>query len=120
MVDLALSRDETDAAHGMFLVAPDSREADVRAQVQRPVFGRVKDLDVRYLPYSELERNREAAMRFGRGLHFLIEMSRALTGAERATVGRHSSDDESPSSCRLRTITLLTRARPWRAPRRRP
>lgn len=79
MLDLALSRDETDAAHGMFLVAPDSREADVRAQVQRPAFSRVKDLEVRYLPYSELERNREAAMRFGRGLHPLIEMSRALT-----------------------------------------
>ncbi|GAB4080756.1 type II restriction endonuclease [Modestobacter muralis] len=79
MLDLALSRDQADAAHGMFLVAPDSREADVRAQVQRPAFSRVADLQVRYLPYSELENNRESAMRFGRGLHPLIEMSRDLT-----------------------------------------
>ena len=79
MLDLALSRDQADAAHGMFLVAPDSREADVRAQVQRPAFSRVADLQVRYLPYSELEHNREAAMRFGRGLHPLMEMSRDLT-----------------------------------------
>lgn len=79
MLDLALSRDGADAAHGMFLVAPDGREADVRAQVQRPAFSRVADLEVRYLPYGELERNREAAMRFGRGLHPLLEMSRTLT-----------------------------------------
>lgn len=79
MLDLALSRDQADPAHGMYLVAPDGREADVRAQVQRPAFSRVGDLQVRYLPYSELEHNREVAMRFGRGLHPLIEMSRALT-----------------------------------------
>lgn len=79
MLDLALSRDQADAAHGMFLVAPDSREDDVRAQVQRPAFSRVADLQVRYLPYSELEHHREAAMRFGRGLHPLMEMSRDLT-----------------------------------------
>lgn len=79
MLDLALSRDGADAAHGMFLVAPDGRQAEVRAQVQRPAFSRVADLEVRYLPYGELERHREAAMRFGRGLHPLLEMSRALT-----------------------------------------
>ena len=69
MLDLALSRDGADAAHGLFLVAPDGREAEVRAQVQRPAFSRVADLEVRYLPYGDLERHREAAMRFGRGLH---------------------------------------------------
>lgn len=78
MLDLALSGD-TDTVAGMFLVAPDGREADVRSQVRRPAFSRVADLKVRYLPYSELEKHREAAMRFGRGLHPVTEMSRDLS-----------------------------------------
>jgi len=50
------------------LVAPDERKAEVRAQVARPAFRRVADLQIRYLPYSELENHREAMARFGSGL----------------------------------------------------
>jgi type II restriction enzyme len=53
---------------GLFLVAPDEREEDVRAQLARPAFSRIADLRVRFLPYSELERHREAMGRFGHGL----------------------------------------------------
>jgi hypothetical protein len=35
----------------------------VRAQLQRPAFSRVADLDISYLPYGELEKNREAIAR---------------------------------------------------------
>ena len=35
---------------GLFLVAPDDREDEVRAQLTRPAFQRVSDLQVRYLP----------------------------------------------------------------------
>ncbi|GHH24515.1 hypothetical protein GCM10008023_36650 [Sphingomonas glacialis] len=68
MLDLALSGSELHATAGLFLVAPDTREADVRAQLQRPAFSRVADLDISYLPYGELEKNREAIGRFGSGL----------------------------------------------------
>ena len=63
----------------VFLVAPDNREADVRAQLQRPAFQGVARLHVRFLPYSELERHREAMARFGAGLKAIEAVARTLT-----------------------------------------
>ncbi|WP_456093774.1 type II restriction endonuclease [Novosphingobium rosa] len=76
MLDLALSGSDLHATAGLFLVAPDSREADVRTQLQRPAFSRIADLDISYLPYGELERNREAIARFGSGLKAIRAVSR--------------------------------------------
>ena len=78
MLDLALSG-EPGIVRGLYLVAPDSREEEVRAQLRRPAFSRVSDLHVRYLPYGELDRNREAIARFGHGLHPIEQLSRDLT-----------------------------------------
>ncbi|MBI2704203.1 MAG: hypothetical protein HYX32_02770 [Actinobacteria bacterium] len=78
MLDLALSGD-TQALSGLYLVVPDSREDEVRAQLRRPAFSRVADLQVRYLPYSELDGNREAIARFGRGLHPIEQLARDLS-----------------------------------------
>jgi type II restriction enzyme len=50
----------------------------VRAQLARPAFQRVSDLQVRYLPYGELERNREAMARFGSGLKAIEAVARTL------------------------------------------
>lgn len=66
------------ATQGLFLVTPDQGEDEVRAQLARPVFGRIADLRVRYLPYSELERHRESAMRFGHGLEAIEAVARVL------------------------------------------
>ncbi len=77
MLDLALSG-EPGAARGLYLVAPDAREDEVRAQLRRPAFSRVADLRVRYLPYSELSANREAIARFGSGLHPIEQLARDL------------------------------------------
>ena len=77
LLDLALSQGR-DTARGLFLVAPDDREADVRAQVQRPAFRGIAGLDVRFLPYGELERNRDAMARFGHGLKAIEAVSRSL------------------------------------------
>ncbi|MDX5961868.1 type II restriction endonuclease [Rhodococcus opacus] len=77
MLDLALSG-EPGTVRGLYLVAPDSREDEVRAQLRRPAFSRVSDLHVRYLPYGELDRNREAIARFGRGLHPIEQLARNL------------------------------------------
>lgn len=78
MLDLALGVPE-DPIHGLFLVAPDEREEEVRAQLRRPAFRRIQDLDVRYLPYGELERNREQMARFGSGLRPIEAIARRLT-----------------------------------------
>jgi type II restriction enzyme len=77
MLDLALGPCGN-LLKGIFLVAPDGREADVRAQMARPAFAAVVDLDVRYLAYGELERHRESIIRFGEGLKAVRSVSKAL------------------------------------------
>ena len=78
LLDLALGA-PSGATHGLFLVAPDDREEDVRAQLTRPAFSRVADMAVRYLPYGELERHRESMARFGQGMKAVEAIARALT-----------------------------------------
>jgi type II restriction enzyme len=77
MLDLALSSD-LHATGGLFLVAPDGREEEVRSQLHRPAFSRVADLQVRFLPYGELERNKDAIARFGTGMRGIQTISRLL------------------------------------------
>ena len=77
MLDLALGGNAAEL-HSLFLVAPDKREVEVRAQVARPAFSRIADLSVRYLPYGELERHREAIGKFGAGVDVLEKISHRL------------------------------------------
>lgn len=77
MLDLALGV-ENGLARNFFLVAPDEREHDVRAQFGRPAFSRVGDLDLRYLPYSELRQHRETIARFGSGLKGVTAIARPI------------------------------------------
>lgn len=77
LLDLALGGSEQ-LVHGLFLVAPDAREDDVRAQLARPAFRTVAHLDVRFLPYSELAQHREAMSRFGQGLKAIEAVAKRL------------------------------------------
>lgn len=77
MLDLAQGT-EIGADSVLFLVAPDNRREDVRVQLRRPAFSRVSALGIRYLPYTELARNREPIQRFGSGLKPMIEVSEQL------------------------------------------
>lgn len=77
MLDLALSSD-LHASDGLYLVAPDKREDEVRTQLRRPAFSRVADLKVRFLPYGELEKHRDAIARFGAGIRGIQAISRVL------------------------------------------
>lgn len=86
MLDLSLGRDASELS-GLFLVAPDNREEDVRRQLARPAFSRVADLRLRYLPYSELSRNRDQIARFGSGLKPMYAIARDLPGAPVAAPG---------------------------------
>jgi type II restriction enzyme len=77
LLDLAFGAVEHEVA-GLFLVAPDDREGEVRAQLLRPAFRQVADLRVRYLPYSQLDQHREAMARFGTGMKPLDAIARTL------------------------------------------
>lgn len=77
LLDLAIGA-PGHATRGLFLVAPDDREDEVRGQLERPAFQHIKDLEVRYLPYSELEQNRDAMARFGAGLKAIEAVARKL------------------------------------------
>lgn len=77
MLDLALGPCGN-LLKGIFLVAPDSREEEVRKQMTRPAFSAVADLDVRYLAYGELEHHRESIIRFGEGIKAICAISKSL------------------------------------------
>jgi len=78
LLDLAMS--ETSAAtQVLFLVAPDGRADEVRAQLARPAFRQVRNLNIRFLPYGELESHRQTAARFGEGLKAILAISEAMT-----------------------------------------
>ena len=78
LLDLALSGGDLHASEGLFLVAPDARESEVRARVARPAFSRIADLEIAYLSYSELERHKDAISRFGTGLKAIKSMAQPL------------------------------------------
>ena len=77
LLDLALGS-AAGSAHGLFLVAPENREDDVRAQLARPAFSRIGDLHVRFLRYSDLETHRHAMARFGEGMKAIEAVARSL------------------------------------------
>lgn len=52
MLDLALSGSDLHATAGLFLVAPDARESEVRAQIARPAFNRIADLKSPIFPMA--------------------------------------------------------------------
>ena len=78
LYDLALSPAGQEVK-GLYLVAPDDRENEVQAQINRPAFQNVKRLAVRYLPYGEFNRYRESMARFGEGLKAIEAVARQLT-----------------------------------------
>ena len=77
LLDLALGA-PNQAIAGLFLVAPDDREEDVRAQVQRPAFRGIANLHMKFVPYGELGEHRESIARFGHGLKPLESIARPL------------------------------------------
>jgi len=80
LLDLALGA-PSNTTRGLFLVAPGDREDEVRAQLARPAFSRVLELNLRYLAYGDLEAHREAMARFGEGLKAIEAIARALPRA---------------------------------------
>ena len=77
-------------SRNFFLVAPDDREGEVRSQFTRPAFSRVSELNLRYLPYSELRDHRDAIARFGKGIKGILAIARPI-GPITSTASRGSS-----------------------------
>ncbi len=77
LLDLALGNSQSATKH-LFLVAPDNREAEVRAQLSRPAFSRVAELNMRYVPYSSLREHRENIARFGTGIKPIEAIAKSL------------------------------------------
>lgn len=93
MLDLALGI-EGATAHHFFLVAPDDREDEVRTQFGRPAFSRVSELNLRYLPYSELRNHRVSIARFGDGLKGVLAIARPIISVPTpATISDAGSHD---------------------------
>jgi len=76
LLDLAATQAEGLSA--LSIVAPDEREEEVRKQLARPAFQSVAALQVRYLPYGELQANRAAMAGFGAGLKAVEAVARRL------------------------------------------
>jgi len=64
---------------GLFLVAPNNRENEVREKLTRPAFSRVSDLRVRYIPYGDLDAHRHSMARFGQGMKAVEAIARSLS-----------------------------------------
>lgn len=77
MLDLALGT-QVGAASTLFLVAPDNRRDVVAQQLKRPVFSRVSELGIRYIPYNQLKEHRETIGRFDSSIKPLMEISQLL------------------------------------------
>jgi type II restriction enzyme len=77
MLDLAMCSSGS-SIKGIFLVAPDKREDEIRAQIIRPSFKAIGDLKLRFLPYSELISNKDAMGRFGHGLKAIEAVSKHM------------------------------------------
>ncbi len=74
LLDLASSLG--DRTYDFFLVAPDGREKEIRAQLQRPAFRNLKDVAFRYLLFSDITCHCEAMCRFGDDYRILLKVAR--------------------------------------------
>jgi type II restriction enzyme len=77
MLDLVLSPINL-ASAPIFIVAPDARREDVFTQWRRPAFAQLSHVEVRYLPYQQLQNHADSIVRFGHGLKPMFAVSERL------------------------------------------
>jgi type II restriction enzyme len=80
LLDLALGFEESGTRPlGLFLVAPDKRSEEVRAQLRRPAFSKVQETKFFFVSYGELQKNFEAMGKFGQGVKAIEAITERLT-----------------------------------------
>ena len=65
-----------DRKYDFFLIAPDSREKEIVAQLQRPSFADLGSISFRYLLFSDITCNCDAMARFGDDYRILLKVAR--------------------------------------------
>jgi type II restriction enzyme len=70
--------DALNPLNGLFLVAPDERETQIFEQLARPCFLGLGAVDVKYIPYSAIDKNRDAILKFGDGLKAMDTISKSV------------------------------------------
>lgn len=75
LLDLASSLG--DRKYDFFLVAPDSRQKEIVAQLQRPSFSALGSVAFRYLLFSDVSCNCDAMSRFGDDYRVLLKVARS-------------------------------------------
>jgi type II restriction enzyme len=78
LLDLALGA-PSEEVQRLYLVAPDDREKEVRAQLSRPAFSAIGRLGVQYIRYGDLRDHRGQMARFGSGLKAVEAVARELS-----------------------------------------
>ena len=73
---LDLSTSLGDKHYNFFLVAPDSREKEITAQLKRPAFKDVKCMSLRYILFSELKEHCDALCKFGEDYSILLKIAK--------------------------------------------
>lgn len=76
LVDLATSLEGE--SYDFFLVAPDSREKEIIAQLSRPSFKDITSVSLRYLLFSDLIDNCNGLCRFGEDYKILFKISKEV------------------------------------------
>lgn len=66
------------AAPNFFLVAPGDRESEVRAQLVKPAFSRIAELNLRYLSHSGLPDHHDAIAPFRDGIKGILTIARLI------------------------------------------
>ena len=78
LIDLAHSMDGQ--ASNSFLVAPDSREREIQAQLHRPAFADLGKLTLRYIRFSELCEHCAGLCKFGEDHRALLKIPKGREG----------------------------------------
>lgn len=76
LMDLSTSLHTTEC--NLFLVAPDSREKEIIAQLRRPVFRIMNCANLRYIVFFDLYENCKGICKFGEDSNILLKISKQL------------------------------------------
>lgn len=76
LYDLATSLG--DRKYNFFLVAPNSREKEIIAQLKRPAFRNLSHLELRYILFSDLKQDCESICKFGDDYKILLKLAKGI------------------------------------------
>lgn len=77
---LDLARSIGPAQFHLFLVAPDRREKEIQAQLRRPSFAGLGDIDFHYILFSELCEHCAGLCKFGEDFRIMLKISKGKRG----------------------------------------